>query len=106
MYACASRWREQRVGAPGGDARSSALDRAAAHGIAADRARHPRATTRSFISVVMRHAPAFALGPDAACESGMRTSCEEHLVELGVAGDLHERAHLDAGRVHVDDEVA
>ena len=30
---------------------------------------------------------------------------EEHLVELGVAGDLHERPHLDAGRLHVDDEV-
>ena len=30
---------------------------------------------------------------------------EEHLVELGVARDLHERPHLDAGRLHVDDEV-
>ena len=30
---------------------------------------------------------------------------EEHLVELGVAGDLHERPHLDAGRLHVDDEI-
>ena len=30
---------------------------------------------------------------------------EEDLVELGVAGDLHERPHLDAGRVHVDDHV-
>ena len=30
---------------------------------------------------------------------------EEDLVELGVAGDLDERPHLDAGRVHVDDHV-
>ena len=30
---------------------------------------------------------------------------EEHLVELGLAGDLHERPHLDARRLHVDDEV-
>ena len=30
---------------------------------------------------------------------------EEHLVELGVAGDLAQGAHLDARRVHVDDEV-
>ena len=30
---------------------------------------------------------------------------EEDLVELGVARDLHERPHLDARRVHVDDHV-
>ena len=30
---------------------------------------------------------------------------EEHLVELVRAGHLHERAHLDARRSHVDDEV-
>ena len=30
---------------------------------------------------------------------------EEHLVELGLAGDLHERPDLDARRLHVDDDV-
>ena len=30
---------------------------------------------------------------------------EEHLVELGLAGDLHERPDLDARRRHVDDQV-
>jgi hypothetical protein len=30
---------------------------------------------------------------------------EEDLVELRLAGDLAERAHLDAGRLHVDDQV-
>ena len=30
---------------------------------------------------------------------------EEHLVELGVAGDLAERAHGDPRRVHVEEEV-
>ena len=30
---------------------------------------------------------------------------EVHLVELGLTGDLVERAHLDAGRLHVDHEV-
>ncbi len=30
---------------------------------------------------------------------------EEDLVELRLAGDLAQRPHLDAGRVHVDDEV-
>ena len=30
---------------------------------------------------------------------------EEDLVELRLAGDLAQRAHLDAGRVHVDDQV-
>jgi len=30
---------------------------------------------------------------------------EEHLVELGLAGDLPQRPHLDAGRGHVADEV-
>ena len=30
---------------------------------------------------------------------------EEDLVELGLAGDLAQRPHLDPGRVHVDDQV-
>ena len=30
---------------------------------------------------------------------------EEHLVEAGVARHLHQRAHGDAGRLHVDQEV-
>ena len=30
---------------------------------------------------------------------------EEHLVEVGLVGDLAQRPHLDAGRAHVDDEV-
>ena len=29
---------------------------------------------------------------------------EEHLVELRLVGDLAQRAHVDTGRVHVDDE--
>ena len=29
---------------------------------------------------------------------------EEHLVEAGAAGHLAQRPHLDAGRLHVDDE--
>ena len=51
-----------------------------------------------------RDVPAVALGPDAH-RVGDAHVVEEHLVELGVAGDLHERPHLDARRVHVDDEV-
>ncbi len=30
---------------------------------------------------------------------------EEDLVELGLAGDLHERPDLDTRRVHVDDQI-
>ena len=30
---------------------------------------------------------------------------EEDLVELGLAGDLAQRPHLDAGRAHVDDQI-
>jgi hypothetical protein len=30
---------------------------------------------------------------------------EEHLVEPGIAGHLHERTHRDAGRLHVDQDV-
>src|SRR6266481_3781582 len=30
---------------------------------------------------------------------------EEHLVEAGIAGHLHERAHGDAGTLHVDQEI-
>ncbi|MFN8204894.1 MAG: hypothetical protein U0S48_20245 [Solirubrobacteraceae bacterium] len=30
---------------------------------------------------------------------------EEHLAELRVPGDLRERAHLDARRAHVDDQI-
>jgi hypothetical protein len=30
---------------------------------------------------------------------------KEHFVELGVAGELHQRPDLDAGRLHVDHEI-
>ena len=37
--------------------------------------------------------------------TGTSTSAEEDLVELRLARDLAQRPHLDAGRVHVDEEV-
>ena len=60
--------------------------------------------TRSFMSVVERDAPAVA---DRAEPLRVRDAHvgEVHLVELGVAGELAQRAHLDAGRLHVDEEV-
>ena len=79
-------------------------DRVAAHRFPAGRAgageRHALVHQRG-----ERDPPAFALGPEPSRVGHARIG-EEHLVELGVTGDLHERAHFDAGRVHVDDEVA
>ena len=59
--------------------------------------------TRSFMSVVSRDLPALADGAERAAV-GEADVGEEHLVELGVARHLAQRAHLDAGRLHVDDE--
>ena len=56
------------------------------------------------MSVVMPTAQPLPTSP-RMLSSGTRTFVEEHLVELGVAGDLAERAHRDAGRVHVEQEV-
>ena len=52
----------------------------------------------------LRDPPAFA---DAADPVGLgdRGVGEEHLVELGLAGELAQRADLDAGLVHVQAEV-
>jgi hypothetical protein len=63
----------------------------------------PPMDTRSFISVVMADPPALALAADAG-RVGHAHVGEEDLVELGLAGDLEERAHLDPGRLHVDEE--
>ena len=64
----------------------------------------PPIDTRSFISVVSDTPPAVA---DVAEPLGVGDAHvgEVHLVELGLAGHLAQRPHLDAGRVHVDDEV-
>ncbi len=64
----------------------------------------PPIDTRSFISVVSDTPPALA---DVAepLRVGDADVGEEDLVELGVAGDLAQRPHLDARRLHVDDEV-
>src|SRR5437773_3544923 len=51
------------------------------------------------------HHPALAPFPDQALRRHAHV-VEEHLVEVGVPGHLAERPHLDAGRLHVDQEVA
>ena len=51
-----------------------------------------------------RHLPAVALVAQAVLDRHLNIA-EEDLVELRLAGDLAQRPHLDAGRVHVDDEV-
>ena len=59
---------------------------------------------RSCASVVLATAqPWFELADEVVV--GHEHVVEEHLVELGLAGDLDERPDLDARRVHVDDEV-
>ena len=63
----------------------------------------PPIETRSFISVVIETRPALADVAEAQ-RVGHAHVGEEALVELGLAGHLVERAHLDAGRVHVDEE--
>ncbi len=47
-------------------------------------------------------------GPDVAQPVGVGDAGvgDEHLVELGLAGQLAQRADLDPGRVHVEHEVA
>ena len=50
------------------------------------------------------HPPAVALGSRPTWSSGTKTSSKVDLVELGFAGELHERADLDPGGVHVDHE--
>ncbi len=49
------------------------------------------------------HGPALALGADHLVHRHEDVG-EEDLVELGIAGHLHERAHVDAWIGHVDDE--
>ena len=51
-----------------------------------------------------RHLPAVALVAEPVRHRHLDVG-EEDLVELRLAGDLAQRPHLDAGRVHVDDEV-
>ena len=46
--------------------------------------------------------PPAVAGLTDQCRVGYEHAVEDHFVELGVAGDLHERADLDAVRVHVD----
>ena len=58
---------------------------------------------RSWVSVERRHPPAVVDGADHAVV-GHEDVVEEDLVELGLAGGLHERPHLDAGGAHVDRE--
>ena len=59
---------------------------------------------RSFMSVVMATAQPRPIGP-SRMSSGMPDIGQEDLVELAVAGDLTDRANLDARRVHVEQEV-
>ena len=51
-----------------------------------------------------RHGPALVDVAEAVVV-GHPHLVEEHLVEGGAAGHLAQRPHLDAGRVHVDDEA-
>ena len=50
-----------------------------------------------------RHVPALADVAEPLAVGDAHVG-EVHLVELGLAGRLHERPHFDARRVHVDDE--
>ena len=52
----------------------------------------------------VRHRPAVVQRADELIVGHVHL-VEEHLVEFRVAGELHERPHLDARRLHVDDEV-
>ena len=51
----------------------------------------------------VRDAPTFVQRSDEPVVGDEHVG-EEHLVELRLVGDLAQRSHLDAGRVHVDDE--
>ena len=51
-----------------------------------------------------RHLPALARRADHVLARRAR-AVEEHLEELGVAGDLHDRPDLDAGLVHRHEQV-
>jgi len=64
----------------------------------------PPMALRSFISVVIATLPPIAF-PAHQPVGGNAHVGEEHLVELGLAGDLVERLHLDAGALHVEQEV-
>jgi hypothetical protein len=51
-----------------------------------------------------RHRPALAALADEVLRRRAHV-VEEHLVELEASGDLLERTHLDARRLHVDEQV-
>ena len=67
-------------------------------------AREAPMLTRSLISVALA-----TFQPSPTCAEPVRVGDphvgQEHLVELGLAGDLAQRPDLDARGVHVDDEV-
>ena len=66
--------------------------------------RPPPMVVRSFMSVVIGDPPALADVADAV-GVGHPHLGQVDLVELGLAGHLAQRPHLDAGRVHVEREV-
>ena len=60
---------------------------------------------RSFISVVERTRQPSPTSPTPVVVGHVHVG-EVDLVELGLAGHLRERTHVDPGGPHVDDEVA
>ena len=97
MWTSTKRWRNS--GSSCGRAGGEVADRR-------DRRRPepPAIATRSLASVVTAAVqPAADLADHVV--GGDADVVEEHLVEVGVAGHLAERADVDARRSHVDDEV-
>ena len=64
----------------------------------------PDTICRSLDSVACADPPAVVDLADAV-RVGDARAVEEDLVELDLAGDLAQRSHLDAGLVHVEQEV-
>ena len=101
-YKAASRWR--RTGSsvpPWWRTRSS---RSSAVGPWPQSAPSPDSDTRSLPSVTFARRQPSCSSPTRFA-AGTRTSVEEHLVEVGVAVHLPDRADRDPGVAHVDDEV-
>ena len=100
--------RRPRRARPGRAGRSGRLapDAASARrsGRTRGRATAPPIVTRSFMSVVIDTRQPSPTSP-IAIGVGHAHVGQVHLVELGLAGDLAQRPHLDAGRVHVEREV-